>query len=266
MPYYSIFKVFIDDNSIKPYDIFHDNIEMAVCELENIIQNYGKPSIFDPNQLSTPTEFDYNVWIYQVSVWKNLETHQNKIIPIRKVTVSPELHPYSDFLSKYFKLCFEPNMTIAKLYFEIFGKKNKTKEELDAEYKLELDRIITDINTKFCTLINNNDNFYRLNSIIEDEWNNSYMTSFHFAGDVKKHFEKIGYYVTEINDGCDVNLYFFDKIYVNSFIIKFNDVLINNLTNGFPNKEYKRYLFEKFVAEENINDKIASYLKEYYWF
>lgn len=270
MPYYSVFRQYKDKKELvidetNKLNCYFETIERTTEEMLKIIKNYKKPSHNEKITKPIDMDCDYNIYIYQVSVWINQETHEIKLISYEKIV--PKLNYQSKDLNKYLELCDRQDMNCAKLCLEIFGE-NITEEQIEKIRQEIIKENIDRINKYLPEIVNKKYIILLLDK--KDEFNNS-LIDHKIVKDLKKYYRNLGYYLKTTLNGSTICIYLFKKSYIDFLIEKLNklflraDIKINNLSRNKENYLQKKYIFDKFLNTNNLTSEYVKYfLKDHF--
>lgn len=151
---YAVVSEYLDGrkyNSCFPGDSneYFDSISEATEYMFLLIKRLKKNHFhrFAPIDMS----HKHNIGVYEVDVWKNVVTSENKIDFVKKVVPSLKNSHNAANLIKYLDLCDQPDMTVSKLCLEIYGQ-NMSEEEYNnlinerlAGYIISIDNLLPSI-------------------------------------------------------------------------------------------------------------------------
>ena len=240
---------------------YFEKLTKATDELFRIIKEYKKPNFRESITKPINMNCDYNVYIYEVEVWKNIETHNYKIKLKNKVI--PKLSYPSKYLNKYLELCDQDNMNIAKLCLELYGNVITKNQIEDIKIKSLQESIeLIDSSLKKINNVMYIHLFDPLNKT--DEFGNK-IVGFEILKDINKHYDDLGYYMKTIAGGHAANLYFFEKSYIDPLVKKFEQLLKKDELTIYSNYENKKYIFDKFIVSNQLNSEyVIYYLKDHF--
>ncbi|AVL95158.1 hypothetical protein ma771 [Moumouvirus australiensis] len=286
-----LFQVFYENkNEITPVSTseYYTDLQSAIDFLLKTIRSYKKneygKNFYDPIDMNC----DYNIYIYNVEVWKNISTGRYKFDTIGKVF--PKTNKTSKELDIYIKLYDKPDMNVAKLCLEMYGQ-NITYEEIKTVKKNYIEDIINDIDEKF----NKNKDKKIVFEISESRY--CYCNFYDTKNDINvkriytiefKKFDKDGNQLVSFNDilgylDCyyknkgyilkytNSNIIFlFNKIFIDEIREEFNNILLetNILNISYTDPEYKLkcdkklHLFKNFIGQKNIAYVAKKFLSE----
>uniref|UniRef100_A0A6G6ADK5 Uncharacterized protein n=1 Tax=Borely moumouvirus TaxID=2712067 RepID=A0A6G6ADK5_9VIRU len=301
-----LYHVFYEkENKITPVSTgeYFTNLQSATELLLKTIRNYKKngygKNFYDPINM----DCDYNIYIYKVDVWKNINTGRYKFDTINKVF--PKANQTCKELDIYVRLYDKPDMNVAKLCLEMYGQ-NITYEEVK---KIRKDYIENIINTIDKNLNKNEDkemvfeidiierNYYHGNSYKYQDKNITKINiteSRKYDNDGNKLIEfnyivlrYLDYYygnkgyILKYTDNNNYTIFLFNKKFIDQVMEEFNNILLeaNILKISYTDPEYKLkcdkklYLFKNFIKQKNIadvakdflSDKIESQCNNYYY-